>query len=95
MTGSDDEDFSDVASGGENGETFSNSSQTLTALKRSSVNAPHDGSFTQSLGENLAPKINSPSVRDGGTDGNDSLPSRLLSLSLFSQSVLLSISPWL
>jgi len=101
MTGSmrdSDEDFSHSlsdGSGGEkgsSGEGFSqNLSLALISRHSSSVEAQHEGSFSRSLRENTS----SPSGFDGNRKGNESLRTRILSLFLFSQSVLLSISPWL
>jgi hypothetical protein len=99
MTGSmrdaDESDFSD--GGGENGSSGEGFSPILSlaliSQKESSVGA-QQGSFSQSLRENLA-STRSPSGFDGNHKGNESLRTRILSFFLFSQSVLLSISPWL
>ena len=101
MTGSmtDESDFAGGSdSGGEkgsSGEEFSpNLSLALISQKESSVGAQPEGFFSQSLRETFAP-TSSTSGFDGNNKGNESLRTRILSLFLFSQSVLLSISPWL
>ena len=64
------------------------------AIESQNVEAQPEGDFSRSLLEDLA-LTSSTSGVDGNNKGNESLRTRILSLFLFSQSVLLSISPWL
>jgi len=92
-----DDDFSDhdAHDGGEKGSNGEGlSPNPLLALTSQNVGAQLEGDFSRSLLEDLA-LTSSTSGVDGNNKGNESLRTRILSLFLFSQSVLLSISPWL
>jgi hypothetical protein len=66
-------------------------SQNESSVER----AQPEGLFSRSLREDLAPTTSSLSGFDGNKKDNESLRTRILSLFLFFQSVLFSISPWL